>query len=121
MNSEEKFILVSLRKTLLNEIIQYIPTDERFPFHLKIKNKLLFSITFPQQYLGLVKKTLTEHSGGVYSVIKLSDGRIASGSADKTIKIWNTKLGKSTHTLKGHDGPVYYLTTKRRKNSLCFI
>ena len=71
MNAEGKLVLLSLRKTLLNEIIQYIPTDERFVFNLKIKNKLLFSITFPQQYLGLVEKTLKENLDCVLSVITL--------------------------------------------------
>jgi len=66
-------------------------------------------------------KTLTGHStkvikddifsyieGGVYSVAISPDGRtLASGSNDKTIKIWNLTTGQEIHTLKGHSAGVY--------------
>jgi WD40 repeat protein len=31
---------------------------------------------------------------------------LASGSADKTVKLWDAKTGKEAGTLKGHAGPV---------------
>ena len=46
MNAEVKIVIVSLRKTLLNEVIEYLSREERFEFHSKIKNKLIYSITF---------------------------------------------------------------------------
>jgi WD40 repeat protein len=37
-----------------------------------------------------------------------SDGKtLASGSADKTIKLWDVRTGKETATLKGHTDFVY--------------
>ena len=42
------------------------------------------------------------HTRLVYSVCALDATRIASGSADKTIKIWNVETGTCTRTLKGH-------------------
>ena len=45
-------------------------------------------------YGGFIR-TLKAHDGPVRSLAFLSDGfRLASGSEDSTIKIWNTKNGK---------------------------
>jgi len=34
------------------------------------------------------------------------DGKVASGSGDKTIKIWNTNTGQCVSTLTGHSSAV---------------
>ena len=44
--------------------------------------------------LGIVKKTFNGHSSKVISVSMSSDGKfIASGSNDKTVKLWEVKSG----------------------------
>lgn len=54
--------------------------------------------------------TLKGHSdwfGGVYSIAFSPDGKlIASGSKDKTIKIWEVYTGKELITLEGHSDDV---------------
>jgi hypothetical protein len=51
---------------------------------------------------------LTGHSGVVNSVSYSPDGRyIASGSVDRTIKIWDATTGALVRTLTGHSGYVY--------------
>ncbi|RNA31156.1 hypothetical protein BpHYR1_005300, partial [Brachionus plicatilis] len=40
-----------------------------------------------------LKMTLNNHTSGVVSLVVLQNGDLASGSADKTIKIWNLKNG----------------------------
>jgi WD40 repeat protein len=51
--------------------------------------------------------TLTEHSDTVSSVAISSDGKIiASGSLDKTIKLWNLETGNLLAMLVGHSSAV---------------
>ena len=38
----------------------------------------------------------------VYALVQLSDGTLASGSYDKTIKLWDPKTGACKQTLQGH-------------------
>ena len=55
-------------------------------------------------------KTINEHSDYVNSLLLLSDGRLASCSDDKTIKIYN--INNNYHcdiTLEGHTHSVSYI------------
>ncbi|KAK4202864.1 WD40-repeat-containing domain protein [Triangularia verruculosa] len=53
-------------------------------------------------------QTLEGHRDSVWSVAFSLDGqRVASGSGDKTIKIWDTVSGTCTQTLEGHGGSVW--------------
>src|SRR5450432_495263 len=48
-------------------------------------------------------RVLSGHSGDVFSVAWSPDGKqLASGSLDKTIRIWDAATGKSLETLNGH-------------------
>ena len=38
----------------------------------------------------------------VYCVVVLPNGRIVSGSVDRTLKVWNVLTGKCRRTLRGH-------------------
>ena len=52
-------------------------------------------------------QTCTGHTGRVYSVAYSPDGKtIASGSGDKTVRIWNGQTGSPLQTLTGHTGGV---------------
>jgi serine/threonine protein kinase len=52
-------------------------------------------------------RTLTGHSDSVLSVAFSPDGRtLASGSADKTIKLWDAASGQLLRTLTGHSGSI---------------
>ncbi|KAI9035476.1 NACHT and WD40 domain protein [Aspergillus affinis] len=57
---------------------------------------------------GANRQTLEGHSCSVQAVAFSSDGRtIASGSTDKTIKLWNAETGEQRRTLEGHSNLIW--------------
>ena len=53
---------------------------------------------------GYTRATLTGHTDAVISVAWSTDGTLASGSGDKTIKLWKSET--NTATLTGHTACV---------------
>ena len=68
--------------------------DELQLLDLKTDNIITFSI---------------EHKGRINVLIKMNDGRIASGGQDKTIKVWNIDSKESVMTLEGHTSMIWTL------------
>ncbi|PSB02422.1 trypsin-like peptidase domain-containing protein [Merismopedia glauca] len=63
--------------------------------------------------------TLTGHAQSIYGLAYSPDGKtLASGSADRTIKIWDMATGKDLYTLNGHGGSVYSVAYNPRSQSL---
>ncbi len=66
-------------------------------------------VRLPRQSLqgGWGGATLAEHTEAVTSVCLSGDGRLAlSGSADRTLKLWEPAEGRCLHTLEGDMGGV---------------
>ncbi|UNU23620.1 WD40 repeat domain-containing protein [Microcoleus vaginatus] len=71
--------------------------------NLEVMNALLEGVAQERE-----RNSLTGHSSDVYSVSFSPDGKtLASGSLDKTIKLWNLATGREIRTLKGHSSEVY--------------
>ncbi|AFY30576.1 protein kinase [Calothrix sp. PCC 7507] len=61
--------------------------------------------SFPSS--SFLERTLTGHSNKICSVAFSPDGNtLASGSYDKTIKLWNLATGEQIRTLKGHSDTI---------------
>ena len=93
-------ILVVIKYLLLNSAscckINTI-NDNKVSIIPEIKNILSQSL----------KKTLTGHNGSINSVIVFHNGDLAIGSADETIKIWDSSTGYLKRTLVIENNQVY--------------
>ncbi|MEH2254576.1 WD40 repeat domain-containing protein [Nostoc sp.] len=59
--------------------------------------------------------TLLGHTGVVTSVaFRLQGDRVASGSYDKTVKIWDPVTGKCLDTLNKHRNRIWSIAVHRR-------
>lgn len=57
-----------------------------------------------------ISNILEGHTDSVYSIRYSPDGKtLASGSLDKTVRIWDIKSGECLHVLKGHSDAVHYV------------
>jgi WD40 repeat protein len=72
----------------------------------------------PKIFYCKLFKSLKGHQGDVLSVI-ISDGKIISGSQDKTIKVWDLNSGKLIYTLSGHNSGIYSLAVTDNKLLSC--
>jgi WD40 repeat protein len=55
---------------------------------------------------GAETARLDGHSDGISALCVLPDGRIASGSGDRTIRLWDPKTGGEIARLAGHSGEI---------------
>jgi WD40 repeat protein len=63
--------------------------------------------------------TLHGHSESVYSVAFSPDGKyFASGSWDKTVKIWSVESQKEVTTLQGHSSSIFSVAFSPDSNYL---
>ncbi|KAK4173428.1 hypothetical protein QBC36DRAFT_194689 [Triangularia setosa] len=88
----------------------FAPTDSMIKKIFKKEEPAWIStISVVEAEWNACTQTLEGHGSSVQSVAFSPDGqrRLASGSDDKTIKIWNVASGTCTQTLEGHGGSVW--------------
>jgi WD40 repeat protein/tetratricopeptide (TPR) repeat protein len=74
-----------------------------FPQNYSKVNEKIMKINQPNPLFGEELYTLTNHTGGVRTVVFSPDGRyLASGGGDLLIKVWNVADGDELYTLRGH-------------------
>ena len=83
---------------------------------LKDLNKLVSSLINGQIYIWdlssrNIDKSINAHKSAIWSMIKLSNNNIVSGSSDKMIKVWDIFSGLTDPIIKlrGHKGTIFCL------------
>jgi WD40 repeat protein len=66
-------------------------------------------------------RTLIEHASGVCSVFFDRNEMLASGSWDKTIKLWNKNTGDLLRTLIGHVSGVSSFSFDNISSVIAFV
>ena len=55
------------------------------------------------------ERTLYGHTGSITAIESLSQVRVASGSYDSTVRIWNVTSGECERTLRAHNDSIFAL------------
>ncbi|MGH2396687.1 MAG: toll/interleukin-1 receptor domain-containing protein [bacterium] len=97
------------RPTLIERLLGSKRAEEPPASKPKPKEKKPQPVKPPEETepLAVLERKLTGHKGWVNSVAVSPDGKwMASGSRDKTVKIWDLKTGTCRATLEGHTDEV---------------
>jgi WD40 repeat protein len=116
------FLGYSKQKSIIDKLLQELlkpESKERFQSGELNLDRLSFQHGLTKQLrekierLSMIRclqkepRTLTGHTGCVYSVCVSSDGKhVVTGSDDNTAKIWDIKTGELVHTLSGHTSSI---------------
>eukprot|EP01080_Neovahlkampfia_damariscottae_P007013 gene7013-11178_t len=113
--------LKSGEKYILRSDIMYQMDDQKPIKEEKMKGPIYSLESRILDYSKPIKDNpmrIQGHSGYIWKVIKLSNGNLASGSRDKTIKIWDFETGKCKETLSNHRNSVLSLIQLSNGNLL---
>ncbi len=87
-------------------IVLYRLLSESVNLRLAMNRKLIQSATIALMDKVVPKIALKGHDDRVTCLVKLNEKQIATGSWDKTIKVWNLDDGSCAKTLEGHKNAV---------------
>ena len=102
------------------------PQKVRFPDCMTFSpdgRRLAFADTFGSLYLWdpsgrAPVRQLSGHSGSVMALVFSSDGTLATGSQDHTIRLWHPDIDQEVAVLTGHSGWILHLALAEYGNAL---
>ncbi|OBQ21923.1 ribosome assembly protein 4, partial [Anabaena sp. AL93] len=115
-SSEAQFALKDTGNALIEglkaggklKLASWAKSDTQVPTIAALRQAVYLQRDEKPENRALAVNTLKGHEGYVRSVGFSPDGKkLASGSKDKTIKIWDVTTGKVLNTLKGHESEVW--------------
>ncbi|MDM3859648.1 MAG: ribosome assembly protein 4 [Aphanizomenon gracile PMC644.10] len=114
-SSEAQFALQDTGNALIEglkaggklKLASWAKSDTQVPAIAALRQAVYLQRDEKPENRALAVNTLKGHESKVWSVGFSTDGKkLASGSEDKTIKIWDVTTGKVLNTLKGHESWV---------------
>ena len=98
LNDKPKAVKTSLKAVVQMQRTPWVDTDTRTQVELSLLNTVS-NVAAPN--------TMGGHANRVLAVSFSPNGKLlATGSADNTVKLWDTQSGKQIKTLTGHTGEV---------------
>ncbi|MEG4303636.1 nSTAND1 domain-containing NTPase, partial [Microcoleus sp. D3_18a_C4] len=99
LDNKSKAVKTSLKAVVQMQRTPWVDADTRTQVELSLLN------TVSQ---AAAPNTLGGHANWVWAVSFSPDGKLlATGSADRTVKLWDTTTGKQINTLTGHTNEVF--------------
>src|SRR5690349_9655953 len=110
-NSQEATSLwgLFLRKDFYNSYTAPKSENENFTLYQRLKRAA------HNMEVGKCRSQILDKHQGWITCMMIQDGKLVSGSLDKTIKIWDLRTGQELQTLRGHQGGIFCMTTLDRK------
>lgn len=94
---------------------------------MKTKAFLMFLFTIPLVYENLMAQSVetivqTGHYGEVTAVCYSPDGNfVATGSSDKTVKLWKSSDGREIRSYRGNEGEITHIEINRQGNAILSV
>ena len=100
----DKIVTLAGTARVLSTLSRGAPTAPGSPRRSYDYTARIWEVASEKMVLGPLR-----HSHEITSVAWEPDGqRLATGSIDETVKIWNATTGRELVTLRGHDGAVEF-------------
>jgi WD40 repeat protein len=108
--SGEKIASISMRNKICGGHRNLVPFGNHYVIIGVVTNEVQIIGYNVEKSRGELITSLTGHTGWVLCVELLPGGRLASGSRDQTVMIWDVATGQAIETLRGHKDSIVSLS-----------
>jgi WD40 repeat protein len=98
-------VLANLKSIKMIEMVAYIPKTRELL--VASTNHDLLVVKLSKDYQEISRRYFEGHDDYIFRIgISPNDEKVATGSRDQTIKVWDLESSSVLHTLKGHFGNI---------------